>query len=438
MFYVYAGRHTLHKAEGSPCPWRRFIKGCSFACVLLLIFWGMIATSLAQGIERNSMAGESEAEASHNSNLGAQPYNLQLGPVNLRVDAGSSVMYNDNINLANSGKQEDIILSPSIGIHGQWQATELNALTFDIGVSYLKYLTHSNYDNFLIAPNSQTQFKIFIGDFTITLYDSFSYQQDPVQVGQLSNISQFDRFTNDAGFIVNWDLADLIVSLEYDHNNFLVFQQAYTYLDYQSDAVSPKVTFKLNKTMEAGLSASVSAIRYDQDIQNNYTQFQAGPFITDEVSDNLSLQAQIGWDYTKFAQGGLNGDTTQSVSSPYGNAGITHRVNDALKESLTVGREFLPGITSNYTDRIYANYTPTWHATSLFDIAPQLWWENLNDSAATVRETSNRFGLNFNIYLAVTQHASVNLGYSYVIKRSDQTSLNYYQDVITLGLNYQF
>src|ERR1022692_3627264 len=98
MSYVYASRHILHNAKEFSCSPRPFIQGCFFACVLLPIFWGMTATVRSQ-IEN-------------------QPYNLKIGPVTLRADAGSTVSYNDNINLANTGRQEDWIITPNLNVHG--------------------------------------------------------------------------------------------------------------------------------------------------------------------------------------------------------------------------------------------------------------------------------------------------------------------------------
>ncbi len=396
----------------------------------------MTGTGFAQGIERYSLAGES-AYAASAANTSNQPYNLQIGPVTLRVDAGSTLSYNDNITLADTGRQSDWIVTPDLNLHAKWQATELNALTLDLGLSYQHFLSHSVYDGVQIAPNSQTQFNIFIGDVKINLHDIFSYQQNPLEVGQLSNVAQFDVFSNDAGVTADWDLSDIILSLSYDHGSLWAFQQTYSYLNNQSETVTPVVTVNLSKTIQAGVSGSVIDTRFDQRVQNDSVQLTAGPFVTAQISDNLSAQARVGWEYAKYDQGGSNGDQS-NISAPSGSAGVTHRINDALQESLTAGREFLPGITSNYTDRVYVNYTPTWHATSLFDIAPEFWWESLQDSYATVHENSTRFGADLAIGFEVTEKMTLNLSYNYVIKNSNEKSMDYYQNLLGLGLKYQF
>ena len=46
--------------------------------------------------------------------------------------------------------------------------------------------------------------------------------------------------------------------------------------------------------------------------------------------------------------------------------------------------------------------------------------------------------LAFNSSYTVNDHATINLGYQYVLKDADPSSLSYYQDLVTLGFRYQF
>jgi hypothetical protein len=404
---------------------------------LLLFVLESEEAARAQGIERESMAGENAAESSLNTNVENQPYNFQVGPVNLRVEAGAGISYNDNIQLADTGRESDLILQPSAAIHALWQATQENALTLDLGISYQHYFEHSTYDAFLISPDTLTQFNLFVGDFKINLHDAFSYQDNPVQVGQLSNVPQFSRFTNDAGIKVDWDLGDIVTSLAYDHTNFWVFTPAYEYLNYQSDSVSPQLTYNISKTIQAGLTSTLTDLRYDQNFQNNYTEVKGGPFVTAQLTNALSVNAQAGWDYADYDHGGLNGDS-ENVNSYYASLGITHRINDVLVESLTAGQEFLPGITSNYTKRIYAQYAPAWQATSAINLGAQFWWENLDDSNATFRENSNRYGAGLSLNYAATDHVTLGLSYNYVLKISDLNYYNYSQNLVSLQCRYAF
>jgi hypothetical protein len=388
----------------------------------------------AQSLYRESFPSENVAASEAIADL---PYNIALGPVNIRTAASISATYNSNINLSASGTQSDIILQPAVDISGLWQVTELNSLSFDLGVGYQEYLYHSQNSGPIISPSSGAQFTFFLGDARIKLSEDFSFLQDPIAVGQLSNVAQFSRFLNTAAVTASWDLGDIVLSLEYAHSNLWVFQNTYQYLSYQSDTVSPSFTYHVNETIQAGFNTSVSSTRYEQNIQNNNFSVTAGPFVTAQISDFLSVNAQIAGIYTNYDQGGLNGDT-ENIGSWIGSAGVTHKINDVLTQSVTVGKEYLPGITSNFTQRVYVNYVPTWQATSYLNISSNLWYENLNDSNATIRQESNRYGIGVNVGWAATEHATLSAGYQYVLKNADAANVGYTQNQATLALRYQF
>ena len=371
------------------------------------------------------------------TNLDGVPYNLEVGPVALTLAAGSNVSYNDNINLANDGKESDLIVSPTLSLDAFWQVTDKNALTFNVDFGYQHYLTHSQYDSFIVAPGSTTQFSLYIEDFKITVGDKFSYQSDPTQVAQLSNQPQLERFLNDAGVNVTWDLSEMVASLGYDHTTFLVFQPLYKYLNYEADSLSPKLSFELNPTLAAGLEASAAAIQYTEDYQNNYVEFTGGPFVNMKISNYLSANFEAGGVFADFATGGLN-DDSQNIRSYYFSGGLTHQVDPYITEALTFGREYLPGLTSNYTKRYYVEYSPSWKATPNLTITPRIWWENLDDSDSLVREKANRYEAGISVGYALTEHTKCNFDYQYLVKSSDQNVLSYRQNQLTLGLTYAF
>ena len=405
------------------------------ACLVILTLLGIGTKTQAQETLRESMTGEAAVEGVKGGNNGDT--NLQLGPVKLRVSASLDTSFNDNINVAKTGRLDDFIVTPHGDVTGSWQISDLNALTFDLGVGYEFYTIHSGNSSVFLSPNSQIQANIFTGDFKINLHDDFSYQQDPIGVGQLSNVSQFSRFLNDAGIEADWDLNDVILSAAYDHTSFWVFESAFNYLDYQEDTLLPKATFKISKTVDIGLAADFGDSRYDKNIQNNYTFVSVGPLVSAQLSDNLAVNAQAGYYMADFEHGGLNGDT-ENDSTYYASAGLTHRLSNIFSESATVGREAIPGITSNFTERIYANYSIGWQATEHLNLGSNIWWENLTDSQALARETANRYGIGLSLKYNITEHTSLDAGYQFVIKDADPSSLSYYQDLFSLGVRYQF
>lgn len=383
-----------------------------------------------------SETGEALAEEMRRENAN-QKYNLRVGPVALRVEADMTATFNDNIGLTKNGREADILLTPMAYVHGRYEVSDLNTLTFDIGVGYQAYLAHSQYNCLLLLPDSAASFNFFVGDVAINLHDDFSYDQDPTQVAQLSNQVRLTRFINDIGFAARWDLNDVMLEADYDHNNFWVMNSEYKYLTNQSDTLAPKVTVKLDESIDTGVSASASYTRYEEHFENNNTSEQVGPFVDATLSTYLSLKAEAGLFLTQYDRGGLNGDNSD-VFSYYGDVAVSHRINSAISESFTVGRGFLPGLYSNYTARAYATYGDSWFPTKEISVWTNLFWENLDDSEATYREDSNRYGLNLNLADSLSDQLVVNCSYQFLLKNANPSYLSYYQNQATVGMQYKF
>src|ERR1044071_8319206 len=132
-----------------------------FLLVLLLV-----PSLRAQEAVRPSLAGEAAAEARRQS-VDQIPYNLLLGPVRFRFSITTGVEYNDNINLAETNKQSDVIIRPQFNLDAIWPLTQLNTLRLDLGLGYSFYLNHPNADTngVIISPGSQVAFDIFVQDF---------------------------------------------------------------------------------------------------------------------------------------------------------------------------------------------------------------------------------------------------------------------------------
>ena len=407
-------------------------------CLLFLglALLGAADRAAAQGIERESIAGEGAADALSQSDN--QASNLQLGPVNIRASASVTAEFNDNINLAKDGREADVIIQPSAGITASWKITDLNTLTFDLGVSYASYLDHSENDSFLVSPDSQIEFNLFVGDVKLHFYDQFSYQNNPVDVSQLSNVSQFNRFSNVAGVRADWDLGDMILSADFNHTNFWVFSEPFQFLSYEADTISPMLTFKVSPTIDTGLMTSFSDTRYTQNVQPDQDSASAGPYVTASLTDNLSITAGAGFYYARYDGGALNQDPTSSNATYYANLSINHRINDVLNETFSAGRESLLGVNTDYTERIFANYAMNWTATSYINVGANVWWENLTDSGGPFRETDERYGLGVALTYNLMDHLSTTLSYNFILKDADPSFFSYYQDVVTLGLSYHF
>src|SRR6266576_833933 len=138
--------HMSHATSPSP-----FARRLVIALLLPLLCAGGIVR--AQEAVRPSLAGEAAAEARRQS-IDQIPYNLRFGPVRFLFSITTGVEYNDNINLAETNTQADVIIRPQFNIDAIWPVTQLNTLKLDLGLGYSFYLEHPNSDTngVLISP----------------------------------------------------------------------------------------------------------------------------------------------------------------------------------------------------------------------------------------------------------------------------------------------
>jgi hypothetical protein len=435
--------------------------------VPLLFAAGMVR---AQDAIRPSLAGEAAAEARRQA-IDKIPYNLQVGPIKFRFSATMGVEYNDNVNLAEDGSfafpsvagpilittepQSDIILRPQVNINALWPITQLNTLRLDLGVGYAFYLDHSDYDtnSVLVSPGSQLAFDIFVGDFRINLHDRFSLQQDPISEGQLSNVADYGRFENTAGVSVLWDLNQAVVTLGYDHYNFIATNDDFDYLDRNANIFSGSIGFTPTATMTVGVEGSAIDTYYDENVLNDSLAYSAGLFLETQLSSNLRVRIAGGYQWIDFDNTGLVNDA-QDVNDYYANLVLSHRVNSVFTHNLAIGHENSLGVNSNYVTLNYVRHTANWNMFYHTLLTTELFYEDAADSGGSgttllpgpglpifnpfVAENFHRYGGAISLGYQLTPHVTLGFRYQYTQKDSDQPLRDYRQNRVSVDGTYSF
>jgi hypothetical protein len=162
------------------------------------------------------------------------------------------------------------------------------------------------------------------------------------------------------------------------------------------------------------------------------------PYASLTLSSYLSLKVSGGGFFSQYDDTGGNRDSSSSNATYVGSIAINHEINSAFSQALTVGREQIPGITSNFTDRIYANYGDSWQVTKTINVGPSLFWENLTDSSASTRETSNRYGIGINVADTLSDHLTMSLNYQMIVKEANPSYDDYFLNIGTLNMQYNF
>jgi len=424
----------------------------------------------AQDAVRPSLAGEEAAEARRQS-IDKIPYNLQLGPMKLRFNATLGFEYNDNINLSEDAsalvpsptgpvlvttrQQSDFIIRPQVNINALWPITQLNTLKLDLGVGYAFYTEHpsNNTNGALVSPGSQLAFDIFVGDFRINLHDRFSLEQDPVAEVTLSNVADYGRFQNSAGISVLWDLNAAVVTLGYDHYNFISTTSAFDYLDRNAEMVNGSIAFTPNSTMSVGLEAAFVDAYYDQNVLNDSITYSVGAFLETQITNYLKLRVAGGYQNINFDNTGLVNDPN-NLSDYYANVLLSHRVNSVLTQNISAGHEAQLGVNSNYTSLNYVRHTANWNILYHTLLSTELFYEDANDSGGSgppfvpgpgallfnpfVAEQIHRYGGALTLGYQLTPHVTLGLRYQYTQKDSDQPLRDYRQNRVSFDGTYSF
>jgi opacity protein-like surface antigen len=439
-----------------------------FALLVLALF--AVPIVWAQDTIRPSLAGEAAAEARRQS-IDKIPYNLQLGPIKLRFGATLGFEYNDNINLTEDAsaffpsltgpilvttqQQSDFIIRPQVNVNALWPITQLNTLKLDLGVGYAFYMDHSNYNTngVLVNPGSQIAFDIFVSDFRINLHDRFSLEQDPVAEVALSNVADYGRFQNTAGISVLWDLNAAVVTLGYDHYNFISTTSAFDYLDRNAEMVSGSIAFTPSSTTSVGLESSFVVSYYDQNILNDSKTYSVGGFLETQITSYMKLRVAGGYQAIAFDNTGLVNDP-HDLNDYYANALLSHRVNSVLTHSISVGHESQLGVNSNYIKLNYVRHTANWNILYHTLLSTELFYEHAVDSGGSgplfipapgvflfnpfVAEHIHRYGGAVTLGYQLTQHVTLGLRYQYTQKDSDQPLRDYSQNRVSLDCTYSF
>ena len=180
------------------------------ACLLILI--GCASSVPAQDSLQLSLQNDSAAETRQRQLVKDQPYTVRWGEMNVLAGFSMAGGWNDNVNLSHSDPQADFFILPLGNLNLFWPVTEVNALTFSIGVGYEKFFRHEEYDQLWVMPGSLLGWDVVIKDFKINVHDFVSFEQDPTSAGAVSGLGRFGSLDNTAGLVASWDLHDVALS----------------------------------------------------------------------------------------------------------------------------------------------------------------------------------------------------------------------------------
>ncbi len=374
---------------------------------------------------------------------------LKFGGAYFNLQAFFEAEYNDNINYSNLNRESDIILRPGFQVGSSYQVTQLNTLSLDLGITFQQYLFHSSlssYNSFAsISPDSQLAYTIIIDNFTIKVYDAFSYSVQPndaVAYNTNTNtfvyqVTQYQRFINQGGFNVDWNLNRVILytgAYRYDvfptQASFDTLRRTqYTALAGGRVIVSPSVT--------AGLGVTYSANSFQENFNNNSGSWYVGPTLVWQPNSNWTFNFSGGYIFYSFQNTGTNGDTSQP-STLVGTASVTQQINSKMSHSVTFSRTSSYGYVSNTLDVNRVGYQYQWSFRPRWTANFWAYYERGKDSGGIQPEDYTKFGFSPGVEYQWNSNATLYGTYEYTEKDSNIPAQTFDRNRVLVGIRYQF
>ena len=391
----------------------------------------------------------------------AVDYNLRIGPIKISADLAAGIEFIDNISYSQVNRESDEVIRVGLNLLTTVPLTRLNTLRFDLGIGFVRYLEHpdATSDNIFITPGSQLAVDFYLGDYLrFNVHDAFDIRQDPVDVAELSNVTNFGRFTNTAGITATADLRNgLILTGEYDHNNYVSLNDDFDYLDRSAEQFAGSISYQLRPRTFVGVDGGYAITNYDGNGLNDSTGYTFGAFLDSTITPYLRVVLHGGYQGADFDTGGTVDAGTYnqqsgtiglptsgtygdrySLSTFYWSATINNRINAYLTHSLSLGRETDLGLISNYVKVDYARYNLAWRVFSNITLAGDVFYDHDVESGGPFRERINRYGGDLSLGVQLNRHLSGAVHYAYIQKDSDADLRDYYQNRVGLDVDYHF
>jgi hypothetical protein len=406
---------------------------------------GLASTAQGQEALRESLAGEQAARA-RKAALENRDYNLKLGRLNLNFSSSFSAEYNDSISLS-SIPEDDFILRPGITTSGHLPVSDQNALSFSLGVGYLKYLDHTEFDRFQITPGTELAFDVFVDNFRFTVFDRFSYSIDPVTESTVTDSADLGGFSNLSGINAIWDLNRIVLTAGYGHRIATSHASQFSNSDRTVDLFLVRAGYQVHGALTLGIESSLNLTDYDQPIFYDSTAFSIGPFAEWQVSEKIRALLRGGYVRHNFdAPPGIG--SMEDEATFYLTAVIDWTINQYVHAGFQLDHDAQASTDSNYRELLTARLHLRWNIIQnlglttygVYESGFQPEFVRINEGEVFFRaeEDWERFGVGIALSYPLMRRLGASLSYRYYLRNSDLAEREYRQNSVALGLTYRF
>ncbi|MEM1157869.1 MAG: outer membrane beta-barrel protein [Verrucomicrobiota bacterium] len=366
---------------------------------------------------------------------------LKAGPIQMRSDVGTRLSYDDNISLSERNRRDDIIITPYANFGFQWPLTDVNTLNLTVGIYRDFYLFNpgESTEAIGISPKSALEFWIYAGEHVrFVLFDHFALEDDAVEETTLNDTLGFYRFTNTAGITGYWDVNEsLTLSLGYRYHTVISLADDFDFLDRDTHSVDTSLSYKLGPETVIGGFANAGWTFYDTGVNNDSLVSTFGVFGETRFTDYIHGNASISYSLGDFDSGGTNGDGS-GLDEFSINGILSHRLNQVMSHSIGAGRATRLGTTSNFFTTYYARHSADWQVIRDVSLGTNLFFEFTDESNSANSEHFIRWGGGIRAMYRINSNLTTGVNYQYAEKDSNRANRDYFNNRVSLDVNYRF
>jgi len=389
---------------------------------------------------RMSLAGAAAAAARREAAGTAGFYNLKAGPSAWRFSAGLGVQASDNLRGEPSNAQSDVIWRPELEGRMRLPVSEVNGLNVSVAGGYAVYTEHGEYDRPYIRPGSEASFDVYAGDFWINGHDRFAIVEEGYLDPTVTGIGDYERLDNAAGLAATWDLNRVVARWGYDHMTYAALGSHPGQTDGEAEVFYGSAGYVVQAGLRAGVEAGGGLLHYTASGNGGWvsdgTEWNAGLFVEEQVSEHIEARASGG--YTRFRpESGQAAELGQEFSGVYGQASVTHRVNQYVDYTLSGGRMLNFGFFGGLLDQYFVRVDAAWHIFRKTALTTRCNYQH-GAQLGHAPETFDWFGPGISLSRLLTARLTASLSYDFYWRGSDLPGRDYSANVATASFIYRF
>lgn len=377
--------------------------------------------------------------------------NIRLGDLELDLKGSLTQDYDSNIGRARRDPRSDWITRLGIDLGGDLELTSINTLRLSLGAEYRKYWSNPEYDSernsIILTPNTKLELILVAGNFEFSIYEQFSLLSDPGDRrfvnpstnAVIADIVLYNRIRNRFGVDGIWTINPYLdANSSLSRLDIIPLGNDFDDTERHSYTGSLGLTHYYAANFDIIGRVSGSIDRWATDFQSDSASLSPGAGAKWQPTEFIESEFFLSWTTRTFDSNSNNLDNTEQTQGLSGNFSISHAINDELRHSLTYNRSFDLGNSSNGIKTQVVDYRVDYFGFERSNLFFSVNWNQGIESGSAFSESFERWIYSTGLGYPLSPQLDFYLSYNRTIRDSNITERNYFRNLFSVRLTYDF